>query len=243
MAESRSKRGKKPDVPTIVRRAPGDRKRLTPELEEFARSDDKRIAPPPRRPRLHDPRPAALIPGVANRDARLVCDAQIARAVELLAQETPDEADALLAVFCLTRLWRGRSLTSFDVVALEFLDLPADEARARAERGAAAMGVALEPVSEESAAIWVRALAALTDARLTAGVRSSADGQSLIFEVPVDHAPEALLEMGRRMNSLVEDRKARERAEAKDAAARAAREAREEDGADRPRRGDGNHRR
>lgn len=217
MAESRSKRGKKPDVPTIVRRAPADRKRLTPELEEFARSEDKRIPPPRRRPRLRDPRPAALIPGVANRDARLACDTLIEQVRALLMAEDEVETDRLLATFSLTRLWRGRSLTSFDALAVEFLDLRAEEALTRASRGAEAMGVALEPVSDEAAAIWVRALAALTDAELDATIRPSADGRTLQFDVPVDHAPEALLEMGRRMNSLVEDRKALGRAMARGA--------------------------
>jgi len=216
MASSRSKRAKKPDVPTVVRRAPGDRKRLPPELEEFARSDEKRLPPPRRRPRLHDPRAAALIPGVANRDARLVFDYQLERTREWLAdEESTAQADEALAVLWLARLWRGRSLTSFAATSVEFLELSAEEAKQRAERGAEAMGLRLDPLSEEATAIWVRALAALIDAELPARIRPSADGQSLVFELEVDSAPEALLEMGRRMNSLVEDRRSRERAFAK----------------------------
>jgi len=108
MAKARSKREKKPEVPTVVRRAPADRKRLPPELEEFARSDEKRLPPPRRRPRLRDPRAAALIPGVANRDARLVFDQHLEQTRALLADDALSaQADEALAVLWLARLWRG----------------------------------------------------------------------------------------------------------------------------------------
>jgi len=137
MASSRSKRGKKPDVPTVVRRAPADRKRLPPELEEFARSDDKRLPPPRRRPRLQDPRPTALIPGVANRDARLVFDHHLEQMREwLVSDDASAQLDEALAVLWLARLWRGRSLTSFAAASVEFLERRRQATRRARRRGA-----------------------------------------------------------------------------------------------------------
>ncbi len=200
----------------MVRRAPADRKRLPPELEEFARSDDKRLPPPRRRPRLQDPRPTALIPGVANRDARLVFDHHLEQMREwLTSDDASAQVDEALAVLWLARLWRGRSLTSFAAASVEFLELPADDAKQRAERGAKALGVELEPISDEAAAVWVRAMAALIDASLPGKIKPTSSGQELIFELEVDSAPEALLEMGRRMNSLVEDRRSHARADSR----------------------------
>jgi hypothetical protein len=173
----------------------------------------------------------------------LAFDYQLERMGEWLAdEESVEQADEALAVIWLTRLWRGRSLTSFAATCVEFLELSADDAKRRAEQGAEAMGLNLDPLSDEAVAIWVRALAALIDAELPARIRPTKDGQSLVFELEVDSAPEALLEMGRRMNSLVEDRRSRDRAFAKaqsegtDGEARQRRQPRDRDHGERGRR-------
>ncbi|NOY93306.1 MAG: hypothetical protein GXP55_19135 [Deltaproteobacteria bacterium] len=73
----------------------------------------------------------------------------------------------------------------------------------------------LEPISDEAAAVWVRAMAALIDASLPVKIKPTSSGRELIFELEVDSAPEALLEMGRRMNSLVEDRRSHARGDSR----------------------------
>lgn len=208
------KRRKATEPQRVVRRASVDRKRLPPELEEFARSDEKRLRPKrPYKPRLRDPRAVALVPGVKNADARAVFEARLSNLTDLgwAAADGAEDAVAAheraLAEAVLLSVWRGRSLTSFDAFAEGLLEMKPEDARAAAERGAEAMGVPCEAASEEFVAVWMRAECALRDAGL-AGVVTLADGQSetLRFDLPVDNAPEALDQMGRRMFSLVTDR-------------------------------------
>lgn len=208
------KRRKTQEPQRVVRRSAADRKRLPPELEEFARSDDKRLRP--RRsykPRLRDPRAVALVPGVKNADARAIFEARLSNLTDLGWAAADGAAGAVaaheraLAEAVLLGVWRGRSLTSFDAFVEGLLELKADEARAAAERGAEAMGVPCEAASEEFVAVWMRAESALRDAGL-GGVVTVADGEpeTLRFDLPVETAPEALDQMGRRMGSLVADR-------------------------------------
>ncbi|MEO0326462.1 MAG: hypothetical protein AAF447_26175, partial [Myxococcota bacterium] len=142
MATERKRRGA-PAPETLVRRSPAERKRLPPDLEAFARSDDTRLRPRPRGPKLRDPRAAALVPGVSNRDARLVLDRRTAALQVILeARATGDEAagDAAAEALCEAqrlRLWRGRSLTTFGAYVEDVLGMAEDEASALARKGAA----------------------------------------------------------------------------------------------------------
>ena len=61
----------------VVKRPPEQRRKLPPELEAFARSDEEKLRI--RRPRtdrgqVKDPREGYTVAGVSNRDARTVYD-------------------------------------------------------------------------------------------------------------------------------------------------------------------------
>ena len=76
-------------APVVVKRPSEERKRLPPELEAFARSDEERLRirkPRQDRGKVNDPREGYLIPGVANRDARTVYDQRV-QAMQTLWQE------------------------------------------------------------------------------------------------------------------------------------------------------------
>ncbi len=190
----------------VVRREGGPRKRqeLSPELERLARGEDDRLRPPPRRPRLRDDRAVALVPGVANRDARAVFDAYLAR-LEEARPGHPDDAEAGRALaeglrtVLRTRLWRGRSLTGFGVMTEQLLDLPEAEARSLAGE--------VEPATEEATAVWFRAEAALLEAGLSASVRIVEDGgrEHLELRAEVARAPHVLEAVAKRLGQLGRD--------------------------------------
>lgn len=189
----------------IVRRRPDEqRKRLSPDLEAFARGDDDALWRRERgRGRVNDPRPGAstLVPGVANRDARLVFDARVRRlrsAIEIgdesaLAEEMIDAVRL--------RLWRAGKIVGFDVFAEAVLGMSAERGRALAAEGAAALDVPCEPADEATIALWMRAESGLLE---QAGdtARASLRGGRLILEVPFDRAAEALSGVGRRAAPL-----------------------------------------
>lgn len=193
----------------VTRRGPGaERKGLSPELEEFARSDDEKLRiRTARRPRLKDPRANALVPGVANRDARAILDARTERLARWAkeAKGNDERLDRGLAELVFCRAWRGRSLTAFEAYAEDFLGIPAAEAIAAAERGAAALGVPCEPLNDEAIAVWMRAEAGALEVGAPLRVRPG-PGDTLHFEVEVPSAPMALHAAGRRMTPLVQDR-------------------------------------
>lgn len=163
-----------------------------------------RVGRPPPRPRIRDGRPVALVPGVANRDARAVFDAHLAR-LETARRGHPGDPDATarlreaLRHVLRTRLWRGKSLTSFEVLTEQLLDLPADEARA--------LTGPVEPASDEAVAVWLRAEAALLEAGLDATVRLVVHdgGERLEFDAPVTGAPRAVAAIARRLAPLGRD--------------------------------------
>lgn len=197
---------KKKTEPAVVRRRSEDRKGLSPELEGLARGDETRVRTPRHRgPRLKDPRGAAgvLVPGVANRDARAVADARI----EALDALDGEARARLAAEAMLLRIWRGRSITSMESLALDFLDVEPQVFREWAEEGAAMLGVPLEPLSEEAVALWFRAeSAALEDSLpLEIGVRLDEHGEHLSFEVKVGRGAAALRAVGRRVAPLAQD--------------------------------------
>ena len=98
----------------------------------------------PAEPKLNDPRDSGLVPGVGNRDARMVADARITDLTKLVeSRAEPASLDALergLAEVVALGLWRGRSVTAFDAFAEHILGLPPEDALAMAERGRVALG-------------------------------------------------------------------------------------------------------
>ena len=173
----------------MFRRDDRPKKRLPEDLEDLARGDADRVRPPPRRPRIQDERPIALVPGVANRDARAVFDARLVR-LEQDRAGYPDDADARdrlaegLREAAELRLWRGRSLTGFDALAEQLLSLPSSEARE--------ISGPPRDLTDEAIAIWIRAEAALLSVRIEARVRIVVDGttERLSIELGVNDAPE-----------------------------------------------------
>lgn len=213
MASPKSKRGARPEVP-VVRREPASRKRLPPELEAFARSEDMRLPrrPPAQTPRLNDPRTTALVPGVANRDARLVCDARVSELEKLLESRSTSDATKLehaMAEAVALGVWRGRSVTAFEAFAVHVLRMGEDEAKAIAERGRVALAWPHGRASDACVAVWMRTEAALRESGFEgrASIRVDDKGREhVVVDVPLKHAPEGLDGIGRRMSSLVRDK-------------------------------------
>lgn len=188
----------------VVRRRPDEaRKRLPAELEAFAAGDDDALWRRERQGgRIDDPRPAAstLVPGVANRDARLVGDARVRRlraAIdagddELLAEELADAVR--LAV------WRALNVVGFDAFAEAVLGIRAEHGRQLAKRGAARMGEVCRPADEAIVAMWMRAESGLLEHAPDA--RVSLREERLHLDVPMDRAAAALSGVGRRAAPL-----------------------------------------
>jgi hypothetical protein len=178
----------------VVRRAAAERKRLPPELEAFAASDERVLRTERTTPKLDDPRTVYLIPGVANRHARLVYDRRLealraalddARSAGADPQAAPDtpapgaqpsrapalEGDArrrlgaLLSEALRLGWWRGKSLTGFDALVDGVLGLPVDEAEALAR--AANGGRLPERLHDHAVAMVLRAEAGLAEAGVT----------------------------------------------------------------------------
>jgi len=212
---------------TVVKRPKSERKRLPPELEAFAASDEERFRPPrpPRTPRLLDPRPDAPIRGVGNRDARAVFDAH-REALEPLVDERTDPAarEALaqgLALVVASELYKAKHFTSFDAFVVDVLGLPLEEARELAAEGASALGLPGEPLKEATIAAFVRAEAALLEAEIegVVGLTVAEDGsERIILDLEGPRASRALHAIGQKMAPLAMDQ---EKLEAR----RAAREA------------------
>ncbi|MEM9070426.1 MAG: hypothetical protein AAGE52_18115 [Myxococcota bacterium] len=187
--------------PPGVRRGGGPRRRLPEDLEEFARSDEKRFRPKrkgDRRPRLKDPRRAgALIPGVANRDARRVYDAR----ASALQKAEGDLRGDLLAEAVFLQVWRGFSITGFDAFVEDALGLSLPGAREEAEAGAARLERPLEALSDRLIATWIRAESALVET----GGRVTCRGEHLHICVPFERSLESLQEVNRRIYPLLRD--------------------------------------
>jgi hypothetical protein len=202
MATRRKK--EREEVP-VVRRGDGPRRRLAPDLEALARGDADFVRSRPPRPRLQDPRPVALVPGVANRDARLVFEARV-EAMQALRED--DVALGPLLAECLwLGLWRGRSVTGFDALVEEMLELPADHARGLAEVACRAVNLPPEPLSEELVAVWMRAEAALLELGEGRVFVHPVDGDTLGLRLSVGSASTALEAIGRKMAPLASDRR------------------------------------
>ncbi len=203
---AKHKKAPPPEAGKITRRKKGQgRKGLDPDLEAFARSDEKRFRPRrPQRPRLKDPRPAFLIEGVSNRDARAVLDFRT-KAIE---EAEGAEFERLLAEVMWLALWRGRNFTAFDSYAEDVLGLVPAEAKEAAQRGAEAAGRDLTPLDAETIAIWIRTEAGALE--VGGRVTLAAQGGALSLTVDVSNAPQVLHAIGRRMTPLVHDRAPKE---------------------------------
>lgn len=209
MSGPRKKR-EAPRAERVVRRPPTERKRLPPDLEAFAKSDSLRFRPErePERTRLRDPRTTALVPGVANRDARKLADARIEALIALIATASTEEVENELAHAVRLGLWRGRSLTGFDALVENVLGLTLEDAKARAARGAARLGMPDGTATEEAVAVAWRTEIALLEADLPGRVRivKTKAGDTIELSLPVERAPESLGVIAERMVPLVRDR-------------------------------------
>ncbi|MCB9595889.1 MAG: hypothetical protein H6719_24425 [Sandaracinaceae bacterium] len=178
----------------VVRRRPADRKRMPKDLEAFASGDDDALWRRTSRKRLNDPRAVMLVPGVANRDARAVCEGRQARIRAAMRDGDRDTLAVELAESAQMQVWRGRSVVGWDVWVEAVLGL--DPKEANALRGT------VEPVDDELVALWMRAEAGLVEAGAGA-VRLR--GGKLCFELDPAIAPAALANVGRRAAPLAKD--------------------------------------
>jgi hypothetical protein len=173
------------------------------DLEAFASGDDDAIWRRTPKRRLNDPRPVVLVPGVANRDARLVYDARERRLRAAIAAGDRRALEVGLAEAARLQVWRGHSLVGWEVFAENVLGLDAADATAARRAGAATVG-SDAPAEEELVATWMRAEAGLVEA-CGADAAVHLVGDRLVFSVPVADAPNALSAMGRRATPLAKD--------------------------------------
>lgn len=204
MASHKKGRDSGPRKPGVRRggAGKGERTRLPDELEEFARSDEKRFRPKraPRRPRLKDPREGGvLIPGVANRDSRTIYE----RRLEGLKAAPESARGRLLAEAYVLRVWRGYAITTFEAFVENVLGWNLEEARVAAEEGAKAMNVPLESLRDEDVALWLRIEIGLSDASTG---RVTIDGSMLKIEVSLEEGMDALTRVGKVLLPLERDR-------------------------------------
>lgn len=199
MSKRPPKAAKRQITPEVLRRSPAERKRLPADLEAFAAGDDDAIWRRPQKRRLDDPRPVALVPGVANRDARLVYEARERRLRRALEAGDQDAAALELAEARQLRVWRGHSIVGFDVFVENVLGMAPAEVEALLRR-ADELGLASEVPTDDVVATWMRAEAGLLEACPDAVVRlrGHGDGARLVLEVPVADAAAALAGAGRR---------------------------------------------
>jgi len=185
---SDSKKGK------VVRRHASERKKLPRDLEAFAGGDDDALWRRTKRKRLNDPRAVVLVPGVANRDARTVYEARVARIRDAVSAKD-DVALALELSECAQmRVWRGHSIVGWDVWVDAVLGL--DPEKANALRGD------VEALEDEAVALWMRAEAGMAEAK--AGAARWRDGK-LCLELDPATAPAALANIGRRAAPLAKE--------------------------------------
>ena len=197
--------------PVVRRSGSGGRRQLSPEVEALARGETDRLSTRRRRPKLDDPRAVALVPGVANRDARLAGSSRLRRMQQLVEQwrgsaagdEAHEEAERrlglMLAETVRLGLWRALAVASFDALVEELLDLPAEQARALARRAAERHGISLVRASEETIAVWLRTEASLLQLGCErARVRCVGEGEDeeLHIALPLERAPVCLKEIG-----------------------------------------------
>jgi len=203
----------------VVKRAADERKRLPPELEAFARSQDERLRvkrPRVDRGRLNDPREGYVIPGVSNRDARAVFDVRAEAMRGLwaggeLAPEAQVELRRLLHDAQRLGLWRARRLTDFAAFVEDVLGIPGDRAAELVREHTFESRETEELLTERDVALWLRTEAGLYegDEAARARIRTTTGGIVLELSIALSNASAGLSGAGVRHAPL-----ARERAEA-----------------------------
>jgi hypothetical protein len=191
------KERRKRAAPPVVRRRAEERKRLPPDLEAFAAGDDDALKKPRRAPGLRDPRAVALIPGVANRDARVVFDARVRRFGGLFKTDR-DRAAEELAEARRLGLWRAKNLVGWNAFVEDILQLSLDAATELLGSRE------IKPLSDVAIATWLRAEAGLLEIDDSATVHLRND--RLVLEIDPPKAASALTAVGRRCAPLVRDR-------------------------------------
>jgi len=198
-----------------VKRPANERKKLPPELEAFARSQDEKLRvtrPRVDRGRVNDPREGYTIAGVANRDGRSVYDSRSEAMRALWADGKAGEA-ALLELGQLLHdaqrlvLWRARRLTGFDAFAEEVVGVPAKRGQELVDAHTAASGEAPTELSERNVAAWLRTEAGAYegDERARARISSTPHGMKLVLTVSLAGASLALAGVGNRHAPLARE--------------------------------------
>lgn len=216
----------KAPVPVEVVRGNGRvKQKLAPEFVGLASGQEDRPRPirKARPPRLDDPRPVAMVSGVANRDARAVYEKRVealAEALQALEGRLPADGDSqtgkdpevlraltLLGEFAQRRLWRARHWASLAVFLEEGLQLPSESSVQWMRACALWQKQAGAEMSEEAVAVCLRAEAALLEAGVEATVSTFRveNGERLRVEVALATAPAAMEALHRRWRSLLTD--------------------------------------
>ncbi|MEZ4255845.1 MAG: hypothetical protein R3A78_09055 [Polyangiales bacterium] len=154
----------------------------------------------------------ALLPGVANRDAREVAEAYVDRLrAELKASSgegrTVVVGEQLLRVVQLG-LWRGLNVTSFEAFVEQILEIPFAEARRWVGDAEKRLGVVADRLSDEAIAVWVRTEIAFLETEIQGkvSVMSTADEREVLcVEVMVDNASQVFAALGRKHAALAAD--------------------------------------
>ena len=222
----------------IVKRPAEERKKLPPELEAFARSDEEKLRlkrPRVDRGKVRDPREGYTVAGVANRDARAVYDQRV-EAMRALwnGGEASEQARAELGLLLLDalrlKLWRAKRVTGFQVFAEDVVGLPASTARELAKAASERTGDSEQELDERTTALWLRTEAGLYEGDTAARARvTAAGGGGLRIElaVQVAAASPALAGVGARHAPLAREQFERAMVQEEREAERSEREAAE----------------
>ncbi len=198
----------KPAPVVVKRNTTQERKRLAPELEAFARSDETRLRirrPPVDRGKIDDPRESYAIPGVANRDARAVYSSRATELVtvwnggELGAQARELVGERLLDVKRLT-LWRALRVTGFAAFVEQVVGMKLADAESLVAEVAARLGEPVTALNERDVALWLRTEAGLYEGDPNARVflREASGKGVLSLSIPISLASLGLAGAGAR---------------------------------------------
>lgn len=186
----------------VVRRPPDERRRLTPELEAFARGESKGprgfVA---RAPEIDDPRSSYLIPGVANRHARAAFDGSLAALKKQLDAYRAGEPNTLAAELVdalRLQIWRGKSLTSMDALVEGLLGFDTEEAKRLVKE----TGRPLDPYDDRKIALVLRMRGAVFEAGANGRVGISDDARNIVVEASPEDAALAFAAIGRAISPM-----------------------------------------
>lgn len=175
---------------------------LPPDFEALAKGNK----PTRQRPKetLRDDRAEALIPGVANRDARAVCDARVERMIGARDGGDREGLGRELAEAFRLGLWRGANLIGFDALLQDVLGLRLAEGRALAQEGAEHLGCSLVRASDRVVATWFRAEAGLlaSDSACRVELQGHDETERFVITIPAERADLWIAEMGKRVVPL-----------------------------------------